>query len=135
MASFDAGIFNSVPLLLGTNRNENSLWICPQYGNISHFEYDALIIKTFGWILGYQILDLYPVSNYDTPAQAAVAVMSDYTFMYQITCNISNLLVVHQEEPQEQFHNGMFQSTCIFHSSFHEGLQRYIRIQSRPRLF
>jgi len=81
LAAIEAGSWNEVPLVLGTNRNENSLWICPQFGNVSSVEYDYLVLRTFGLTIGAQVLDMYPAANYDAPVDAAIEVWSDYTFI------------------------------------------------------
>jgi len=75
------GNFSRVPILMGTNRNEDSLWQCPWNENLTASGYITLILEYFGEELGEAILQIYPSSIYDEPVQASIDVESDFLFV------------------------------------------------------
>jgi len=76
-----ADSYNQVPLLAGTNLDENSLFLCPQYPNgLSASEYLQALINLYGQEKAQKLYEEYPVSNYSDPLQALIAVQSDATF-------------------------------------------------------
>jgi len=74
-----AGKFHKVPILLGTNANEGSI-----FSQLSHFvtadEYEADVIQKFGQEIGQQVLSYYPASNFSSPWWASVYLNSDASF-------------------------------------------------------
>ena len=74
-----AGQFNKVPVLNGSNHDEERLFTVP-YANITAAEYDATIPELYGATLGAEILKAYPVKNYSQPVLALAAVLTDQTF-------------------------------------------------------
>jgi len=76
-----SGQFNQVPLLLGTNMNEDSLWQCPWNENLTEQAYTYEVFAYYGEALGEQVLQLYPTSNYDSPVQALIDMQSDAIFI------------------------------------------------------
>eukprot|EP00026_Physarum_polycephalum_P005172 Phypoly_transcript_05202.p1 GENE.Phypoly_transcript_05202~~Phypoly_transcript_05202.p1 ORF type:complete len:577 (+),score=83.62 Phypoly_transcript_05202:86-1816(+) len=68
-----------VPLLIGTNLNESSLFLCPDYDNITSGQYAYVIAATFLGI-AHDVLQEYPASSYQNPTAAYVDLASDYVF-------------------------------------------------------
>lgn len=75
------GHFNKVPLLIGTNLNEDSLFLCPTYANITKDSYIKLVLQYFGTDIGNKLLQLYPVENYPLPVNALTDMFSDKIFI------------------------------------------------------
>jgi len=67
-------------LILGTNLNEWALWVCASEANLTVNQYENFVYNTFGNKLGKQLLELYNVNNYPTPAQALIDLGSDQVF-------------------------------------------------------
>jgi len=80
IAYLQKGKFNKVPLLMGNNKNEDSLFLCPGYANISSTDYEHLVTQYFGKLAPY-VLNLYPVSNYPIPVNALVDLFTDYVWI------------------------------------------------------
>jgi len=76
----ERGSFSLKGLLLGVNKNEDSLFVCPQYANLTAAGYPKLILFFFGNEVGAQVLQLYPLSSYPTPVEAVVNIFSDLIF-------------------------------------------------------
>jgi len=81
LISLEQGKFNDIEgLTMGVNKNEDSLFICPQYANITMAQYVANILFYFGAAVGQEVLRMYPGANYPTPIAAMVDVFSDNIF-------------------------------------------------------
>ena len=78
-AALKAGHFNRVPVLNGSNHDEERLFTVP-YANITAAQYDATIPALYGSGLGAEILKAYPASAYSQPVLALAAVLTDQTF-------------------------------------------------------
>ena len=74
-----AGQFNRVPVLNGSNHDEERLFTVP-YANITAAEYNATIPALYGPTLGAEILKAYPAKAYTQPVLALAAVLTDQTF-------------------------------------------------------
>eukprot|EP01116_Phalansterium_solitarium_P009362 TRINITY_DN23481_c0_g1_i1.p1 TRINITY_DN23481_c0_g1~~TRINITY_DN23481_c0_g1_i1.p1 ORF type:complete len:505 (+),score=136.16 TRINITY_DN23481_c0_g1_i1:37-1551(+) len=75
------GTFNRVPLLLGTNRNEEGFFLCQQYANLTADFYATSIKQIFGESFGSTLMDYYPASAYNSPVEALVDLYTDYEFV------------------------------------------------------
>jgi hypothetical protein len=62
--------------MLGNNLNEESLFLCPQYENITATEYQQVLSANFGDLSEY-VLQLYPVNSYPYPVNALVDLYTD----------------------------------------------------------
>jgi len=80
--SLISGNFNKdITVLFGTNLNEDSLFLCPIFQNINSTQYEEYILQYFGKSIGQIVLELYPVTNYPTPGQAAVDAFTDFIWI------------------------------------------------------
>jgi len=78
--SLKSGRFNKVPVVIGTNMNEFSYFICSTLADITADEYPAYIEYFLGANLVESVLQLYPVTNYPSPVNALSAALTDYKF-------------------------------------------------------
>jgi para-nitrobenzyl esterase len=71
-----------VPLFVGTNFNEFSLFICPVplLNSLSEPAYEIAVKDTFGAANETDVLKLYPASSYANPTQAYIDASSDSAF-------------------------------------------------------
>ncbi len=74
-----AGQFNRVPVLNGSNHDEERLFTVP-YADITAAEYNATIPELYGPTLGAEILKAYPAKAYSQPVLALAAVLTDQNF-------------------------------------------------------
>jgi para-nitrobenzyl esterase len=73
--AIEAGTFNKVPVILATARDETSYWFL---GMQDITEAEVVAATEFGWGAHAQdVIALYPFSDYETPAHAAVAGTTD----------------------------------------------------------
>jgi para-nitrobenzyl esterase len=79
LALISKGQWNKVPVVAGTNKREDALFICPQYANITSKQYEGLVFQKYGKTLGAQILQLYPVNATD-PAWPLITLETDLVF-------------------------------------------------------
>ena len=77
--ALQAGQFNRVPVLNGSNHDEERLFTVP-YANITAAQYAAAIPSLYGATLGAVILKAYPAKDYSQPVLALAAVLTDQTF-------------------------------------------------------
>jgi len=75
------GLYNKVPVLLGTNKDEGTVFIGYLGVNVSAAEF-AIWVKLSFPTLYQQVLDMYPLANYSSPYWAASAMWGDS----QMTC-------------------------------------------------
>ena len=71
-----AGAQNDVPLVVGANSDETSQWV----PTLTDAEYEALVRGSVGRYAA-DVLALYPLTDFDTPREAWVAVTTDATFV------------------------------------------------------
>ena len=81
-----------MPLLIGTNLNEESYFICPTEGNLTASGYNDIVNESFAdpqellQVLLFTALfpnlpsQLYPLSSYSSPVQAYIDLSSDEVF-------------------------------------------------------
>ncbi len=74
-----SGQFNRVPVLNGSNHDEERLFTVP-YANITAAQYDGTIEALYGATFGGKILQNYPAKHYSQPVLALAAVLTDQTF-------------------------------------------------------
>jgi len=75
------GNFNTVSgVILGTNLNEWSLFVCGQYANMTANEFKRNVISSYGTAIGQELLKIYDVNKYDHPVQALIDLGSDLIF-------------------------------------------------------
>lgn len=73
------GNFAKVPLLIGTDEDEMSFFLCAKNANMTTSEYEAAIKADFPKLFD-EVLEMYPTSNYLRPVDALVDVWSDVYF-------------------------------------------------------
>jgi len=72
--------WNAVPLIVGINHDENSMWVCGDYAKISDAEYKNTLTKMYGQSNADMIYQLYPSSAYSLPVRALIAATSDVSW-------------------------------------------------------
>jgi len=77
---FKQGIYNRVPLLIGTCHDEQSFEACPDYGSITVAEYNKTMDSIFFSFVGPAVVEQYPVANYNPPVAGVVAAWTDARF-------------------------------------------------------
>jgi len=99
-----ADMFHKVPLLIGTNVNEGSLWI-PKW-DMNVFEYGAYVYGLFGPVIGANVLLQYPYLLYKSPAYAWMQIITDSVFacptrfLARASSNrVNTYLYVYRHEP------------------------------------
>eukprot|EP01116_Phalansterium_solitarium_P020167 TRINITY_DN5872_c0_g1_i1.p1 TRINITY_DN5872_c0_g1~~TRINITY_DN5872_c0_g1_i1.p1 ORF type:complete len:520 (-),score=207.47 TRINITY_DN5872_c0_g1_i1:315-1874(-) len=75
------GQFTNVPVLMGNNKNEAGLQVCPSYANMSSLLFEGAVIELYGAKIGFEILLRYQPWNFPTPAQALVTLATDGSFV------------------------------------------------------
>jgi len=78
--SRDRKSWNAVPLLAGVNHDENSMWLCSDYGSISDAEYKATLVKLYGQANADQIYRLYPTSAFPSASRALIDATTDVSW-------------------------------------------------------
>jgi para-nitrobenzyl esterase len=76
--AFRAGKFNKVPIILGSNRDEGTLFV-ESDAKLTDAEYARRVYETFP-LRGGLVLTQYPSSDYASPAQASAAWFGDWIF-------------------------------------------------------
>ena len=75
------GAFNKVPVLLGTNRDEGTLFVMAAgLTTMTQAQYENLVKLTF-LIVGDAVLAQYPASAYGSPAAALADLIGDMVFV------------------------------------------------------
>jgi para-nitrobenzyl esterase len=82
-ASFADGSAMSIPILLGSNVDEGTIFV-RQYKDATPDDYTSIIAESFG-ALGDAIIAQYPLRDYDTPYQALSAIVGDLLFVCDTT--------------------------------------------------
>ncbi|WP_284748252.1 carboxylesterase/lipase family protein [Amycolatopsis sp. RTGN1] len=82
--AFRSGLFQRVPLLIGTNRDEGRLFVfllkeLPKQGPLSPADYVSFLQETFG-INWTEVQEEYPLADYPTPDLAAATALGDGYF-------------------------------------------------------
>jgi para-nitrobenzyl esterase len=83
--AFRTGVFNQVPIMIGSNHDEATLMTAVLYnlnrgrGRVTAAQYPELLAEHFGENAGRVAL-FYPLRNYPTPSQALAAVFTDSFF-------------------------------------------------------
>jgi para-nitrobenzyl esterase len=80
MEAFETGKFQQVPILIGSNLNEASYFLCPRQENLTALEYYAYLGIAFGLDRGRKIAERYPINRFESPKWALSYAMSDYMF-------------------------------------------------------
>eukprot|EP00026_Physarum_polycephalum_P012360 Phypoly_transcript_12659.p1 GENE.Phypoly_transcript_12659~~Phypoly_transcript_12659.p1 ORF type:complete len:262 (+),score=39.80 Phypoly_transcript_12659:131-916(+) len=76
------GVFNKVPILAGTNHDEQSFEACPWYGSITLSEYNSTLEKVFFNPTYLYVAKMYPGQNYNPPVAGVIAAWSASRFQY-----------------------------------------------------
>jgi len=81
IAYIQQGNINNIGgLILGTNLNEWSAFVCDSMANMTIEEYEKSVYQAFGQKLGDVMLQIYPASKYSAPVQAFIDLVSDDIF-------------------------------------------------------
>lgn len=75
MEAIEAGAQLNVPLVVGSNADETAMWV----PTLTEAQYNSYIESSFGR-LSDEVLELYPVSDYDSPRWAWIALTTDGVF-------------------------------------------------------
>jgi para-nitrobenzyl esterase len=78
--SLQQGKFNRIPILMGTNLNEASYFLCPGQENLSLAEYYAFLSYEYGFEKASKIAMKYSAPTYPSPKWALSNVLSDFLF-------------------------------------------------------
>lgn len=89
-----AGQHNRVPFAIGANADETAVFTLP----LTEAAYRATVLRAFGPVAGALVLREYPVSAYDSPRQALIAVTTDAQFVCPSRA-IARAVANAQEEP------------------------------------
>jgi para-nitrobenzyl esterase len=82
MSLVKAGTFAKVPLLIGTNHDEGTLFtMLAGMTLLTTAQYIALVDSTFGATLGPLVLSEYPATSYGSPALAFADLLGDLAFV------------------------------------------------------
>jgi len=79
-----SGRFNHVPVMISNTRDEERLFVLPQYGlgtPLTAAAYPKAISDFFGPAHAPAILERYPLRNYDQPVLAYAAARSDFDYI------------------------------------------------------
>ena len=74
-----AGRFNRVPVLNGSNRDEERLFV-PAYAGLAAADYPAALASVYGPTFALAVAAEYPVGNYKLPVYALAAALTDQIF-------------------------------------------------------
>ena len=75
MEALEAGARLAVPLIIGTNADETAMWV----PTMTEEQYNSTIESLFGR-LADRVLEVYPLSAYDSPRWAWIALTTDAAF-------------------------------------------------------
>ncbi|WP_040815305.1 carboxylesterase/lipase family protein [Nocardia concava] len=82
--AFDSGHFNKVPVLITDTRDEERLMVVQQYGYgtpLTAEAYPQAVRDFFGADRADQVIEHYPLADYDQPVLAYAAARSDYDYI------------------------------------------------------
>ncbi|MBL8229241.1 MAG: carboxylesterase family protein [Bryobacterales bacterium] len=89
-----AGQHNRVPFAIGANADETAVFTLP----LTEAAYRATVVRALGPVIGALVLREYPVTAYDSPRQALIAVTTDSQFVCPSRA-IARAVANAQEEP------------------------------------
>jgi len=92
------GTYNKVPLLAGTNHDEQAFETCPSYRNIDISAYNSTLEKIYYNPTYLYVAKMYPGQNYHPPVNGITAAWSDSRFRWP-TQDMVSAMSQHQSQP------------------------------------
>ncbi len=117
LSVMSAGKQNDVPVMLGTNKNEGSIFIL-QVPLLTEAAYRAAVQRFFPGITA-QVLARYPVSDYGSPRAAFEAIVSDLAFICPARAGARALAARQPNTFVYHFTHGINSPTLGFLGAFH----------------
>lgn len=77
---FEQGAFNKVPVLVGSNKDEGTLFLSATLWGMTETTYQQMVVGMLGMENGQAALALYPASQYAMPGAAFAEMLGDAVF-------------------------------------------------------